>query len=619
LKSAEKLVSATEGCRYILEDLQTLLSRYEGLSADGEAMSGRTRKLWHKIRFGSKIQGLRDTRAKIITYTSTISVLLDAMQLKATGRLEDKVDAGFANMEDNFINMKKAIVDEVLKARSRTRGESTVSLLSLSTHNEDDKKVWQEFRRELIAKGFDSTKLDRHKDVLKAYILKFEQCGVLNELKLPANENTPWWAKHALLATKDTLATASDGTIWTTYEGDDEDFWRELRRELVDEGCPSSVLYKHRDAIKDYILELVSCGKFNANGVEAGLDAAQGFHSTVLRNLTAEEGESAVSELAPLEATTSDPMTLALATLGSTSSLDTEGIPAHNTLQSRHQGRLNHISYVLRSSDSEDEYEDESGEASGDESLSSGVRDNAKGQGACGPCPQMLHGYLGRNLCIVSSSEDENKHGNVFMEKKPLLEKHEAYNPCQESQQERSRRLFYGVTSSEDENESEDEIENKAKGKGVHDCESATTEKQRAHNTLQVRREAHLELAFCTGSTGEDGVDEDAEKAVEALPENDTDEDSPDSRIGVEAHKESDDAEREYEDTTSTEAPSVVPSEPRGTEMMSTHNQEQSVRSLSSGESECCLDLVEWELQNLGNSRSSSKTTLVLHIPELPS
>ena len=191
-------------------------------------MSGRTGKLWHKIRFGSKIQGLRDIRVKIITYTSTISVLLDTMELKATGCLKDKVDAGFANMKDNFISMKKAIVDEILKARSQTRGRSTVSLLSLSTHNEDDKKVWQEFRRELITKEFNSTKLDRHKDVLKAYILKFKQCGVLNELKLPANENTPWWAKHVLSATNDTLATTSDETIWTTYEGDNENFWREF-------------------------------------------------------------------------------------------------------------------------------------------------------------------------------------------------------------------------------------------------------------------------------------------------------------------------------------------------------------------------------------------------------
>ncbi|PMD47017.1 hypothetical protein L207DRAFT_506085 [Hyaloscypha variabilis F] len=203
-KSTQELVSATEGCKYILEDLQTLLAKYEGLLADGEAVSG-TRKLWHKIRFGSKIQWLGDFRAKIITYTSTISVLLDAMQLNATGRLEDKVDAGFANMMDNFISMKKAILDEVIKARSQQRGRSTVSLLSLSTYNEDDKEVWREFRRELIAKGFNSRKLDHHKDVLKSYILKLEQCGVLDQLKLPANENAPWWTKHAFLKTTDTL------------------------------------------------------------------------------------------------------------------------------------------------------------------------------------------------------------------------------------------------------------------------------------------------------------------------------------------------------------------------------------------------------------------------------
>lgn len=168
-----QLASAVNGCRHILEDLQTLLAKYEGMSGNGKA-ANLTRKLWHKIRFGSKIQALGEVRGKIILYTTTISVLLDAMQLPATGRLEDKLDVTNTTMVDGFQSIKLVMVEEVLKAKSLTQRQSTASPLSMLTYNEDDKEIWKEFRRELVAKGFKSNKLDRHKDTLMAYMLKLE-------------------------------------------------------------------------------------------------------------------------------------------------------------------------------------------------------------------------------------------------------------------------------------------------------------------------------------------------------------------------------------------------------------------------------------------------------------
>jgi len=47
--------------------------------------------------------------------------------------------------------------------------------------------------------------LDRHKDVLKAYMLKLEQCGVLDQLPSTGNESKPWWAKHVFLETREIL------------------------------------------------------------------------------------------------------------------------------------------------------------------------------------------------------------------------------------------------------------------------------------------------------------------------------------------------------------------------------------------------------------------------------
>lgn len=178
---ATQLAPAVNGCKHILEDLQTLLASYEGLS--GNKAVNPTRKLWHKIRFGSKRQALGEVRGKIVFYTTTISVLLDTLQLRATGRLEDKLDATSTAMMDAFQSMKLAMVEEALKAKSVSRQQSTASLLSMSTYNEDDKEVWREFRRQLISKGFKSNQLDRHSDMLQSYLLKLEQSGVLDEVE----------------------------------------------------------------------------------------------------------------------------------------------------------------------------------------------------------------------------------------------------------------------------------------------------------------------------------------------------------------------------------------------------------------------------------------------------
>jgi hypothetical protein len=177
---ATQLAPAINGCEHILEDLQTLLAKYEGLS--GNKPVNPTSKLWHKIRFGSKIQALGEVRGKITFYTTTIAVLLDTMQLRATGRLEDKLDATSTAMIDGFQSIKLAMVEEALKAKSGPRCQSTASLLSMSTYNEDDKEVWREFRRQLISKGFKSNQLDKHSDMLQAYLLKLVQSDVLNEM-----------------------------------------------------------------------------------------------------------------------------------------------------------------------------------------------------------------------------------------------------------------------------------------------------------------------------------------------------------------------------------------------------------------------------------------------------
>jgi hypothetical protein len=204
--AAEELKTAIDGCQHILDDLQILLARYEGLSTTSETASA-PKKLWHRFRFGSKIEQLGAVRWKIIAYTSTISVLLDAVQLRATSRVEEKLDNVSSQMTGGFEGLKRAVLGMAIKSRAEQRGGSSLSLLSLSTYAGDDKEVWRELRRQLILQGFRSKALDRHKDLVQAYMLKLEQSGILDEVSAASGPNIsqPWWEKRAFVETASSL------------------------------------------------------------------------------------------------------------------------------------------------------------------------------------------------------------------------------------------------------------------------------------------------------------------------------------------------------------------------------------------------------------------------------
>jgi hypothetical protein len=53
---------------------------------------------------------------------------------------------------------------------------------------------------------------------------------------------------------------AGEGSILTTYAGDDKAIWKDFKRELLEEGFSSEVLQRHKETIKDYVMELGSKG-----------------------------------------------------------------------------------------------------------------------------------------------------------------------------------------------------------------------------------------------------------------------------------------------------------------------------------------------------------------------
>ncbi|KAI4159573.1 MAG: hypothetical protein LQ342_006483 [Letrouitia transgressa] len=55
----------------------------------------------------------------------------------------------------------------------------------------------------------------------------------------------------------------SESSVLTTYSDDDKAVWKRLRKELVAEGCSSSVIEQNMDTIKAYVRELCERGLFD--------------------------------------------------------------------------------------------------------------------------------------------------------------------------------------------------------------------------------------------------------------------------------------------------------------------------------------------------------------------
>ena len=165
---ASRLKETTAGCKDILTQLKTRLGRHRALQDN--AVRGR-RRLWRKVKFGTQeLEELDLIRRKLVSYISSLAVLLDTFQLAATDRMERKVDYVSEHMGEVLGHIASA-------ACGRHR---LGSALTLSTHPEDDKEVWRQFRRELLLEGFGSQKLYRHKNVIKGYMKGLDKWGTSN-------------------------------------------------------------------------------------------------------------------------------------------------------------------------------------------------------------------------------------------------------------------------------------------------------------------------------------------------------------------------------------------------------------------------------------------------------
>ncbi len=119
------------------------------------------------------------------------------------------METGFTEMKKIFEAMRKEVLTTIVQERAKHRCGSVLSLSSLSTYDGDNKETWIEFRRDLIAKGFRSQTLDRHKDVLIAYMMMLNKSGVLDKAVQVSSDSylgqMPWWTKHPFMETMNSL------------------------------------------------------------------------------------------------------------------------------------------------------------------------------------------------------------------------------------------------------------------------------------------------------------------------------------------------------------------------------------------------------------------------------
>jgi hypothetical protein len=91
------------------------------------------------------------------------------------------------------------------------------------------------------------------------------------------------------------ISTHREGSILSSYVGDDKEFWKIFRRELIQDGFSSKVLGKHKETIKSYVMELGTRGALDDN-VPHDLRKDEASHAKV-QNMNELSGGNVTNEL----------------------------------------------------------------------------------------------------------------------------------------------------------------------------------------------------------------------------------------------------------------------------------------------------------------------------------
>lgn len=156
-------------CHSTLVELDGLVRKYERIRGDERGANGR---LWKQIKFGStEMDQLGSARVRLINHKTSITMLLDTIQLRESGRVAATLDAHGGQLD--------VILDKVDNIAARM-GQRAGSLMT--TYDDDDKEVWKSFRRELVAEGFSSDVLTQHKVSISSFVLCFRKLTFIGRM-----------------------------------------------------------------------------------------------------------------------------------------------------------------------------------------------------------------------------------------------------------------------------------------------------------------------------------------------------------------------------------------------------------------------------------------------------
>ncbi|CAD6447934.1 962331f4-e80d-479e-b1e3-afdab6a9f61c [Sclerotinia trifoliorum] len=176
-----RLHGILDECYDMLEDVDRSLSKYNGLSED----RNRVKRLGLKIMFGNTtMKDMPEIRQRVASYASSIQLYLSMLLVNSLGKVEESTrnhmleTKGLRKEFRSFADSQRQ--NRVREESNRFRDDVTV----LTTHPNDDKAVWREFRRKAIRNGYSSAFLDEHMPDLLNYMEKYGQEGASDTPKL---------------------------------------------------------------------------------------------------------------------------------------------------------------------------------------------------------------------------------------------------------------------------------------------------------------------------------------------------------------------------------------------------------------------------------------------------
>ena len=168
-KDFRQLKVIVRNCRDVVSQLEDVVSEYKNIVIS-------RRSNWDKIRFGQKnLGGLRN---KLMLQITALGAYLDVLGVSMLGRMEMSLE-GLPEM--------KLVIDSIAADIRAGRKEGSV----MTTYKDDDKHVWRQFRRDLIAQGFSSEHLKKAGGDLRRYVKKLDEAGLLDEKTPEAPADSP--------------------------------------------------------------------------------------------------------------------------------------------------------------------------------------------------------------------------------------------------------------------------------------------------------------------------------------------------------------------------------------------------------------------------------------------